>query len=766
MKPPEGAGPGRSGSRLGSSGAGPGRSGCRPGSSGAGPSPGPAGRAGFLAQQDFPLDRFQLEALDALDAGRSVIVTAPTGSGKTIVAEYAVHLALLRGVKAYYTTPLKALSNQKYGDLRRRYGPRRVGLLTGDNSINGDAEIVVMTTEVLRNMIHSERSSLASLGYVVLDEVHFLEDRYRGGVWEEVILGAPPEVVLVGLSATVANAGELAAWIARVRGDTAIVREEQRPVELVDLFAIGDRAGERILLLPTFVDGRPNRAALELDQLMSRPGPPDGRSGRTRFGGPARRRRSRTFRPRRSEVVERLDEAGMLPAIYFVFSRAGCDEAVRFCLDEGLRLTTIEERARIRGLVESHVEALSDDDLAVLDYGGFAAALEAGVAAHHAGLVPPFREAVEACFSEALVKVVFATETLALGINMPARSVVIEDLTKYSGAGHAELTPGEYTQLTGRAGRRGIDEVGYAVVLASQFHTFEDVARLAGAPGRALTSSFRPTYNLAVSLVRRFERAEAYRMVTSSFAQYLSEEDLGEELDAVLGILTKRGYVRGWRVTGRGEVLAGIYHEADLLVAESLTAGLFDGLDPAALAAVVSAFCYEARRDREGAFEPPPGVVSRILAAVSELSGALADDERAAGLPVTRGPDPGFSVPTRDWARGRELRQVLEGGRQVVGRPRGASGSGRRGRPGASGALDASRRPIARRPAMTGGDFVRNMKQVIDLLRQIAVVAPGSGTRAAASKAASRLLRGVVAASSTVAVDEPETIHAVDPAGS
>jgi len=756
------------------------------------PPGGPAGRPAaaaspvrqaFLAERSFPLDRFQLEALDALDAGHSVLVTAPTGAGKTVVAEYAVHLALDQGVKAYYTTPLKALSNQKYGDLRRRYGPERVGLLTGDNSINGEAQVVVMTTEVLRNMIHAERSSLASLGYVVLDEVHFLEDRYRGGVWEEVILGAPPEVVLVGLSATIANAGELATWIAQVRGDTAIVREEHRPIELVDLFAIGDRAGERILLLPTFVDGRPNRAAIELDGLLPRRGPPVGRSGRARFGGPGGRPRSRTYRPRRSEVVERLDDAGMLPAIYFVFSRAGCDDAVRYCLDDGLRLTTVEERARIREVVEAHVDALSDDDLAVLGYGRFVAALEAGIASHHAGLVPPFREAVEACFSEALVKVVFATETLALGINMPARSVVIEDLTKYSGAGHAELTPGEYTQLTGRAGRRGIDEVGYAVVLASAFHTFDDVARLAGAPGRALTSSFRPTYNLAVSLVRRFDRAEAYRMVTSSFAQYLSEDDLGDELDAVLGILSTRGYVRGWRVTERGDVLAGIYHEADLLVAETLSSGLLDGLEPAALAAVVSAFCYEARRDREGALEPPPGVISRTLSVVGELSEALGEDERAAGLPVTRGPDAGFSVLARDWARGRDLRQVLEGGPPGRGRSgadsraRGdagaaqrhgggrAPGRGRKGRIAAA-PLETGRTTVRRRPAMTGGDFVRNMKQVIDLLRQISLVAPAPETREAASKAATRLLRGVVAASSAVVVEDAGTIHAADASGS
>jgi superfamily II RNA helicase len=722
---------------------------------GAGGAPGQSGdvttdaaesRQSWLNSRPYSLDRFQLEAVEALDQGRSVVVTAPTGAGKTVVAEYAVHLAVQRGVKAYYTTPLKALSNQKFGDLRRTYGGENVGLLTGDNSINGEAGVVVMTTEVLRNMIHSQRSSLASLGYVVLDEVHFLEDRYRGGVWEEVILGAPPEVVLVCLSATVANAGELVAWIRQVRGDTAIVQETRRPIELHNLFAIGDRTNERVHILPTFVNGRPNPRAIELDAAFPRHGMAS-RRPRTRpqVPGPAALRRQRTYRPRRSEVVERLQDIDLLPAIYFVFSRAGCDEAARHCLEDLPRLTTAEERGRIREIVESYVDALSDEDLSVLGYGRFVTALEAGIASHHAGMVPPFREAVEACFSEALVKVVFATETLALGINMPARSVVIEDLTKFSGAGHNELTPGEYTQLTGRAGRRGIDEVGYATVLASQFHTFDDVARLAGAPGRALKSSFRPTYNLAVSLVRRFERVEAYRMVTSSFAQYLAEEDLGGQLDAVLQVLTERGYVSGWSVTPAGEMLAGIYHEADLLIADTIRTGVLDDLEPAGLAAVVSGFCFEARREREGAAPPPSGGIATAFVVMEELSEELAEREKQLGLPVTRGVDAGFAQLARDWARGRDLRRVLAGGAN---------------NPGGGGPAAKRARPV--RQVMTGGDFVRNVKQIIDLLRQIAVVAPSETLRTTASTTASRLLRGVVAASSIVNLEEEDgTIHAV-----
>jgi len=704
-----------------------------------------ASREQFVAEHPYALDRFQLDALDLLDDGQSVLVSAPTGSGKTVVAEYAVHLALAEGSKAFYTTPIKALSNQKYGDFRRKYGADRVGLLTGDNSINGQAPIVVMTTEVLRNMIHAEPGRLADLRYVVLDEVHYLQDPYRGGVWEEVILGAPLNVTLVCLSATVANADQLAAWLSAVRGATGVVIESHRPVELKNLFVVGDRSAEHLHLLPTFVDGRPNREAIRLDSLMARPGSrrpggvgaAPGGGGATGPGGRSRLARPQLYRPRRVEVVDRLAGEGLLPAIYFVFSRAGCDESVRHCLDDGLHLTTPEERRRIRGIVESYVDPLTDDDLGVLGYPLYAAGLEAGVAAHHAGMVPPFREAVEACFAEALVKVVFATETLALGINMPARSVVIEEVTKFGGRGHQELTPGEYTQLTGRAGRRGIDDIGYAAVLCSPFHSFGDVARIAGGRPRALSSSFRPTYNLAVNLVRRHSREAAYTLVSSSFAQFLTEEDLVGELDSVLAVLERRGYLDGWRVTEAGGRLAGLYHEADLLVAEALESGHLDDLDPASLASVTSGLCYEARREREAPRAAPNVKVAGRLEAIELLSEALSEEEKNARLPVTRGVDSGFASLIYEWARGRDLRQVLQPG----------AGAGRRGRKAA--------------PVMSGGDFVRNVKQVIDLLRQVAVVAARAETAKSARVAAERLLRDVVAASSVVTIPvEQGTIRA------
>jgi ATP-dependent RNA helicase HelY len=466
-----------------------------------------------LTGYDFTLDPFQQRAIGALDEGRSVLVAAPTGSGKTVVAEHAVTLALKEGTKAFYTSPIKALSNQKYADLVRRHGVARVGLLTGDNAINGDAPVVVMTTEVLRNMIYASSPALRGLRYVVLDEVHFLQDAYRGPVWEEVIIHLPAEVRLVCLSATVSNAEELAEWISTVRGPTETVIEERRPVELHNLYCVGDKSSPDLHLLPTLVDGRPNPEASRLDDEALHV-----RGVRSR-GRPRRR----FFTPRRIEIIERLQDERMLPVITFIFSRNACDDARDACLDAGLRLTTPDERARVRAIVDERTAALADADLDILGFDRFLAGLEAGVAAHHAGMVPPFKEAVEACFIEGLTKAVFATETLALGVNMPARSVVIERLTKFSGERRELLTPGEYTQLTGRAGRRGIDEVGYAIVLWSPFVPFEQVASLASSRTYALRSAFRPTYNMAANLVRRYEPDEAHHLLNLSFAQFQAD---------------------------------------------------------------------------------------------------------------------------------------------------------------------------------------------------------------------------------------------------
>jgi ATP-dependent RNA helicase HelY len=461
-----------------------------------------------------------------------VLVAAPTGAGKTVVAEHAVGLALRSGQKCFYTAPIKALSNQKFSDLRRELGEEQVGLLTGDHSINADAPVVVMTTEVLRNMVYAGSSALEGLRWVVLDEVHFLQDAYRGPVWEEVLVHTPTGVGFVCLSATVSNADELGDWIEALRGPTTTVIEHRRPIRLDPLMLVGDRSAEREHLVPLLVHGRPNPEGHRFD--VDRP---------VQRGGPRGRPRSRFSTPRRLETVDRLEAEGLLPAIYFIFSRNGCDDAARHCATAGVRLTDAAERSRIREIAEHRTRSLLDDDLDVLGYDTWLSTLESGCAAHHAGMIPAFRETVEDCFNEGLLKVVFATETLALGINMPARAVVIERLSKFNGEGHEFLSPGQFTQLTGRAGRRGLDDSGSAVVLWSPFSTFDQVATLAASRDFPLSSSFRPTYNMTANLVDRYDRETAHEVLSRSFAQFQADRAvvrlearrarLAEELEAL-----------------------------------------------------------------------------------------------------------------------------------------------------------------------------------------------------------------------------------------
>jgi len=841
----------------------------------------------------FGLDDFQRRAMEALGAGRSVLVAAPTGAGKTLVAEYGIDLARANGLRAVYTTPLKALSNQKFADLGALHGAEAVGLLTGDHSIRPWAPVLVMTTEVLRNMLYADSGAVDDVGVVVLDEVHYLQDRYRGGVWEEVIIHLPPQVALVALSATVSNAEEFGGWVETLRGDTEVVIEERRPVPLEQLYCVGVR--DEVKLMALFESGGDaggpvvNPAITRLERA---------RSPKAWRGGPLRT-------PRRSEVIATLDIEGMLPAIYFIFSRRGCDRAVAQLQVDGTRLTTSEERAAIRTMADAHVASLDDDDLEALGYQRFRAGLEAGLAAHHAGMVPAFRETVEALFLEGLVKVVFATETLSLGVNMPARTVVIEKLTKFGGERHEPLTAGQYTQLTGRAGRRGIDASGNAVVLWSPFQHPSQVAELASTRTYELQSSFRPTYNMAANLVARFDHETAHRIVNSSFAQYRVDkqvvrleasaarrrraaqeywerarcdrgdiaeyaelveggsrdegarrsgrrrpgrpgdvaelrgrpvvvmrtvgadrkrlqvvghdrkprivtrrqlgpllarvelpdvgrssggavagavaalagyeasakatqpapseaagnadvdrhrchscpdveahlrwarrarrdaadaarmearvqrrtESLGRRFDAVCRFLEELGHLDGWALTQKGELLARLYAECDLVLAEAIWAGHLRGLNAAEYASAVSVFTFEARI--EGPAEPPPSVrrVREAVAASLALSAELRDREEQRGLEQTRELDDGFCGQAWAWASGRPLESVL---------------------------VDD----------LAGGDFVRNVKQVVDLSKQVHEATEATGCHvevgAAAAEAARRMWRGVVAVTGVI----------------
>ncbi|HEY1832256.1 MAG TPA: DEAD/DEAH box helicase [Acidimicrobiales bacterium] len=710
------------------------------------------GAAAFEALLPFPPDEFQSDAFAALDANHSVLVSAPTGSGKTLVAAYAVHRALAAEGKAFYTTPLKALSNQKYNELVATYGEAHVGLLTGDTAIRPEAPVVVMTTEVLRNMLLAGSDLLASLHTVILDEVHFIQDPYRGGVWEEVIVLSPPAIRFVCLSATVNNATELGAWLRSVRGDIAVIVERHRPIVLRHHFAAHRREDDETILVPLLTPG--GQAAKEgqrIDATVRRA--LQGRPPQWQQRGHGPRLPYRT--PQRTELIHELDGLEMLPAIVFIFSRAACDDAVRQVVRDGVRLTDSAERLAIAEIAERRVEALADEDLDVLGYDEWVESLCCGVAAHHAGLVPLFREAVEEAFAAGLLKVVFATETLSLGINMPARSVVIERFTKYGGAGRATLTSGEYLQLTGRAGRRGLDEEGHAIVLWSAETNFAEAARVAAAAAPDLRSAFRPTYNLAVNLASRFDRGTADEVLHRSFAQWQAHKPdlLSRQLGHRVAVLEALGYMHHWNLTPAGERLARIYHESDLLVAEALDTDLLEGAEPAVLAGVLSAVVFEPRRARRiGGSGPaagrgqgrgrPGGPPKRPAPKRAPLQDRLGDKrssdlrrrcevlvemgervrmvEEDLGVPRTRQPSPGLSTAITSWARGASFGTALAVAARDVGE-------------------------------LAPGDFVRTVKSVADLVQQVTYASVDPAIGRAAREAVDMLLRGVVAGGMPVA---------------
>ncbi|MDO5721147.1 MAG: DEAD/DEAH box helicase [Actinomycetaceae bacterium] len=493
-------------------------------------------RGRYQQTLSYILDDFQQTALASVEDGHNVLVAAPTGAGKTVVGEFACYLALQRGERAFYTTPMKALSNQKYRDLGERFGSENVGLLTGDVAINAQAPVIVMTTEVARNMIYAGKD-LSDLGFVVLDEVHYLADKFRGPVWEEVLILMPENVRAIALSATVSNAEEFGDWIGHVRNGCDVIISEVRPVPLRQHMLVGRTLHDLYVKEEQAGGVGPSRHSSQINpQLRSAIARASGLQSRSaaqrerQLAGGRRMRnvRRRSVRSSRPEVAITLDRSNLLPGIYFIFSRAGCDEAVQQVVSAGIELTSEDERRRIRALVEPALETLPASELKVLRAYSFAQALEMGVAAHHAGMLPLFKEIVEKLFSTGLVKLVFATETLALGINMPARSVVLESLTKYNGHSHVGLTAGEYTQLTGRAGRRGIDTLGHAVVVYRDEIEPALVSALASKRSYPLISAFAPTYNMVANLAAAGSLEQARSLVERSFAQFQTDRQVVE----------------------------------------------------------------------------------------------------------------------------------------------------------------------------------------------------------------------------------------------
>ena len=447
----------------------------------------------------FELDDFQKEACDYISNGKSVVVCAPTGAGKTVIAQHAIHCALRDGKRVFYTTPLKALSNQKFSDFSEQYGADKVGLLTGDTSFNRDAQIVVMTTEVFRNMLYgtnfgSVKDNMKEVRYVILDEVHYMNDEQRGTVWEESIIYCPTNVQIIALSATVANADKLTDWINTVHSKTELVNTDFRPVPL--RFYYFDSSQPHTILPLLTPSGALNNKIRPEKKQFSR-------------GKPVSKRNTV------KDVVRVLHEKDMLPAIYFTFSRKKCDEQMEKCAE--LCLVTPQEQEQIRQIVDDYIA-----ENPYLYKNKHIEYLLLGVASHHAGLLPGWKVLVEKLFQKGLIKVVFATETLAAGINMPARSTVISSISKRTDTGHRTLTPSEFLQMSGRAGRRGMDKIGYVTIVGTAFQTPEEVAELVLSDANPLESKFSPSYSMVLNLLQRFTLDEAKELVLKSFGYFSS----------------------------------------------------------------------------------------------------------------------------------------------------------------------------------------------------------------------------------------------------
>ncbi len=773
----------------------------------------------FKKGYDFPFDDFQIEACHAIESGKGVLVAAPTGAGKTIVGEFAAHLAIKTGAKCFYTTPIKALSNQKFQELTGVYGEEHVGLLTGDSSINGEASIVVMTTEVLRNMIYAESQTLSSLGFVVMDEVHYLADKFRGAVWEEILIHLPERIQVISLSATVSNAEEFGEWLNTIRGETTVVVSEIRPVPLYQHVLMGNR------LLDLFVDdGRVNPEILRLEKESHR----NIRTSNQRNWSNSDGRSYRQKQISKPEIIEKLESQGYLPAIFFVFSRVGCDASVRACISANLKMTNSEERAEIKEVIAAKTAELPEEDYAVLDFYNWGDALERGIAAHHAGLLPMFKETIEELFQRGLIRCVFATETLALGINMPARTVVLEKLTKWNGETHAAITPGEYTQLTGRAGRRGIDIEGNAVVLWNETIDSGTAAGLASTRTYPLRSSFSPTYNMSANLISRFNRELARTSLAASFAQFqadravvgltkqigksdkliaqyvqesechlgnfknymsyrveikaierevvaqgrnyrgnrkeflknsedritslrkdmksdpchqcpdreahariaekgerLQRENLGlikriedrtnvipKTFDRIISVLTELEYIKNDALTENGKILTKIYAETDLLISEILRKGILNDLPAAELVALLSTCVFENRGEKSNSPRIPKSL-NEPLEKLVKTWGELTILEGNFNLSTQREPDLDFIWQSYRWASGHSLTSIL------------------------------------RDSEVTVGDFVRVMRQLIDLLGQLLNARPEM--RIVIREALKRIDRGIISYSAVTA---------------
>lgn len=680
----------------------------------------------FKERYPFELDSFQIEAAESLLDGRSVLVTAPTGSGKTIVAEFAIFDALDRHLQVIYTTPLKALSNQKYRDLLEHYPEERVGLVTGDLSINPSADVVVMTTEILRNILYQNPQRLDSVLYIVIDECHYMNDMDRGTVWEEIIIHAPSHLCLVALSATIANAEELANWISSIHNEMRVIEHLERSVPLHYFYFAEEKLYE--------VFNKKGKLNLQLEKLANKQKEAKRLLHKDRRQG----KKTKAELVPEGRVLEALQKKDMLPAIYFIFSRKNCDESLSACLDAGMDLTSDAEKSQIKQAISQ----LMHEHPSLKETGpateNLLLGLPMGLAAHHAGLVPVLRHLVELLFQRNLVKVVFATETLAAGINMPARTTIISALSKRTDIGHRILTVNEFTQMTGRAGRRGMDKEGYCVIVGSMYQSPYQALELIQGDYNPIASHFTLSYNMVLNLVRHAERKEVRQVLQRSFGQYLSNKEMInlnllmekkrhtldqiqrsaeaksigrhlrtqikglskqlkrqqeiylKEFDALTRVLQYFGRLKPdrqhWQITPLGELTGHIRAQNDLLISLVIESIDYNAFSPVEIAAIFSTLVFEPRRHMQHDLSPCSKKVRQFFKEMLYIADDLryVQEEENIRLPITVEFD--FAPLVILWGQGARWSNLFKF------------------------------------TEMTDGDVVRAMRQLIDLLRQIAML--------------------------------------------
>lgn len=678
----------------------------------------------FAERYNFPLDQFQIEAIHHLIEGKSVLVTAPTGSGKTIVAEFAIHDAIERQLKVIYTTPLKALSNQKYRDLVNDYDEQTIGLVTGDLSLNPDAPVVVMTTEILRNILYQDIHRLDQVFYVVIDECHYMNDADRGTVWEEIIIHCPRHVGLVALSATIANATELAAWMSSIHQEMVVVEHLERSVPLThfynykqELLPVLNRQGD--------INSRLIKIAHQIKQRKQQ--------WQRGVARPKQPKNTEQLSP--SGLVKILESRQMLPAIYFIFSRMGCDDALNNCVDANFRLTTEDEKKRIKHEIDQLLEQNPSLKETGPSTNNLLMALPLGLATHHAGLVPMLRHLVEILFQQNLVKVVFATETLAAGINMPARTTVISSLSKRVDQGHRILTVNEFTQMTGRAGRRGKDTEGYCVIVGNNYQSPFQAYDLIDGEYDPIESHFSLSYNMVLNLLNSFDRPQIRTILHKSFGQYLFNKDiinLGldlerkkksleklkinaetksygrhlrsqirsiqkqinkrrdvylDDFDALARVLQffKRIHLKDKRLTLTewGHITSAIRAQNDLLISRVLEQVDFAALNPVDTAALLSTLIFEPRRNLDHDFAPCSKTLKKMFRYVLHVADELRYVQEEENIPLTVSVEFDFAPIICLWGNGCQWSNLFK------------------------------------YTNMSDGDVVRSMRQLIDLITQL-----------------------------------------------